>query len=53
MRIHLNVDDALIRDARKLEDGKTSSEIAAIALQECVQRRKQLQIIFDIRDNRL
>jgi hypothetical protein len=44
MRTYLDVNDALMREAKKLEKDKTPSEIATAALQEYVQRRKQPQI---------
>jgi hypothetical protein len=45
MMTHLAVEDGLIEEACQLSDRLTANEVATLALQEYVQRRKQLKLL--------
>ncbi len=47
MATNLALDDKLIEEARRLGDHKTKKQAVTTALEEYVQRRKQLQILED------
>lgn len=45
MATNLALDDALIREAQEIGNHKTKKEAVTAALEEYVQRRKQLRIL--------
>jgi Bacterial antitoxin of type II TA system, VapB len=45
MLINLAIDDSLIEEACQLSDQLTALEVATLALQEYVKRRKQLKLL--------
>lgn len=45
MAINLVLDDKLILEAQKISGHRTKKVVVAEALQECVQRRKQLKVL--------
>jgi Arc/MetJ family transcription regulator len=45
MATNLALDDALIREAQEIGNHKTKKEAVTAALQEYVQRRRQLEIL--------
>lgn len=45
MATNLNIDDALIENARKVGGLKTKKETVTLALKEFIQRREQQKII--------
>ena len=45
MLIHLAINDSLIKEACQLSGQLTANEVVTQALQEYVQRRKQLQLL--------
>ena len=47
MATNLALDDKLIEEARRLGDHKTKKQAVTTALEEYIQRRKQLQILDD------
>jgi len=47
MATNLAIDDKLIEEARRLGEHKTKKQAVTTALEEYVQRRKQLRILAD------
>jgi len=47
MATNLALDDKLIEEARRLGEHKTKKQAVTTALEEYIQRRKQLQILDD------
>ena len=48
MPTNLAIDDKLIEEARRLGEHKTKKEAVTTALQQYIERHKQLQILEDI-----
>jgi cell fate (sporulation/competence/biofilm development) regulator YlbF (YheA/YmcA/DUF963 family) len=45
MLTNLSIEDSLIEEARQLSDWLSANEVATQALQEYIQRRKQLKLL--------
>jgi hypothetical protein len=44
MATNLDIDDSLLEEAKKVSSHKTKKAVVTEALQECIQRRKQIEI---------